>query len=178
PASYCAFLEQGNGASLAFYVCPSRSPDGTSPRVGPARFHSTRLYGGWGTLLFELEQARTNVFQLPPRILPIAEGWSAPVFLDLTPEGAGRVVVFRRGLPGWTGLPTDSAWLDVAPSFEAYLNALELDREELAHEVANSPTTSAHVAAWETHLDLLAPDWRDDERLRGALEAARGRVGG
>ena len=51
------------------------------------------------------------------------------VFLDLTPEGNGRVVAYVEGLPGWDGDPA-SAFVVLAPDFAGFVDGLYRNLEE------------------------------------------------
>ena len=76
---------------------------------------------GFGTFLGEIECARGG--GVPVNALPIArDGGSSVLYVDLTPEGNGRVLAFIEGLPGWAGHSQEDAIVVLAPSLAEYLS--------------------------------------------------------
>ena len=63
------------------------------------------------------------------------------VYLDLTPEGQGRVVAFVTGLPEWAGKRQESQFIQVASSFSEYIDKLYVDEEEIREELTAEPAT-------------------------------------
>ncbi len=125
PAPFVAFLATSNGGRLEYAL---DVPAGERElRVVFWSLFSTRepLPGlrANGKFLHELASERA-LKGVPHGYLPFAtDGGASVAYLDLTPEGAGRVVGYIEGLPGWTGVP-ESAFVELAPSFEAFLHRL------------------------------------------------------
>ena len=133
------------------------------------------------TALFErMEAIRCKADDTPRALLPFAQdGCGSSVFLDLTPEGRGSVLAFVRGLPSWTGLRSDSVWLPLAESFDAYVSMLRLDREAALEVLREDVRQQSHIEATEAWLDIGVPGWRDsDPGLVQAVGMARSRVAG
>lgn len=135
PPSFVAFLATSNGGRLEYAL---DVPAGErSLRVVFWSLFSTRepLPGlrANGRFLHELASERA-LKGVPDGYLPFAtDGGASVAYLDLTPEGAGRVVGYIEGLPGWTGVP-ESAFFELAPSFPAFLERLyRVFEEERAH---------------------------------------------
>ena len=79
-----------------------------------------------GLVLHELDVER-RLKALRPGLLPIAgDGGTSVLYVDLAPEGRGRVVAYVEGLPAWNGTP-EGCFVDVAPDLDAYLGALYLN---------------------------------------------------
>lgn len=131
-----------------------------------------------GTFVGEIRAAR-QYQEAPPGILPFARnGGGSMVYLDLTEEGKGRVVAFVEGLPEWTGLRTQSAFIELASSFDEYVDKLRIDREMVIDQLQQDAKTIAHVDATEEWLDIGMPLWREDIELASAVAEARRRVTG
>ena len=93
---------------------------------------------GSHTLLGELHNER-QYKRLPKQVLPFAQGEGDVIlYLDLTPEGNGRIVAFLEGLPAWAGKPQQGAFFEVAPSFAAFLDALEPDEQNWIELLQNA----------------------------------------
>lgn len=131
PPPFRAFLDRANGGRLdyAFDV-----PAGErSLRIIFWSLFSTRepLPGlpAQGRFLHELASERA-LKGVPPGYLPFAtDGGASVAYLDLSPEGRGRVVAYIEGLPGWTGAP-ESAFVELAPDFETFVSRLYFVLEE------------------------------------------------
>ncbi|MEF2278601.1 SMI1/KNR4 family protein [Deinococcus sp. YIM 134068] len=102
-----------------------------------------------------------KTFHIPQKVLPIANSdWENFVFLDLTQEGGGRVVVFVMGKPAWTGWSTESTWTTVAESFTELLDRMYLDDETvelLQEELGDDEEEDRRI---ERILDIGRPGWR------------------
>lgn len=131
PADFLSFLSYANGGRLDY---------GFDVRVGeeivPVSFHSlhhSRRPSAWkpspGAMLHEIRVER-HTKGVARAFLPFAsDGGASVAFLDLTPEGRGRVVAYVEGLPGWSGDPA-SAWVDLAPDFAGFVAGLYRNLEE------------------------------------------------
>ena len=88
------------------------------------------------------------------------------------------LVAFVVGLPEWSGSKIrESMYAAIAPSFDAYVDRLRLDREALLDHLLHDMNEPPQVAATERYLDIGLPDWRErDEELVAAVAAARERI--
>lgn len=128
------------------------------------------------TFVGEIRAAR-EYQKVPPRVLPFArDGGGSIAYLDLSAEGRGRVVAFVEGLPAWAGLRTESNFIELASSFDAYVEKLRIDRESVLDTLRNDTREPEHVDATEEWLDIGIPAWREDPELAAAVREARHRV--
>ena len=113
------------------------------------------------TLVGEIRAARKHT-DMPVRILPFArDGGNSMVYLDLTEEGGGRVLAYVQELPDWTGKRTHGL-MELAPSFDAWLDSLYIDRDTVLDELEHSVSEPSHLDAMEEWLDIGMPAWRRD----------------
>ncbi len=98
------------------------------------------------------------------------------VFLDLSPSGNGRVVAFVEGLPAWAGLPTESAFVELAKSFDEYVAKLKIDRKGAIEHLNTGVMDLRHVEAMEAWFDIAIPRWQEDVELARAVRNARMRL--
>jgi hypothetical protein len=126
----------------------------------------------------EIRSAR-EYQKVPPGVLPFArDGGGSLVYLDLSPEGRGRVVAFVEGLPEWTGRRTESAFIELASSFDEYVIKLRIDRGAVIDRLQHDAQSIEHVDATEEWLDIGIPSWRSDPELAASVQEARRRLGG
>jgi hypothetical protein len=109
-----------------------------------------------------------KIFQIPEKILPIAEGaGEAYLYLDLRVEGKNPVLALISGLPQWTGLHQENTVIKLADSFSDYLNALEFDadfyKSHLATMIARQETK--YILATIDYLEFALPNWRELYRI-------------
>lgn len=175
PDSYRQFLQVGNGGYVAYAV------DVPIGEVGSQALSFCDFYSADegtfcdGTLVGEIRSGRKYA-KIPAGVLPIArDGGGSLLYLDLSEAGKGRVVAFVAGLPEWTGLRTDSRFVQLAESFDEYVGLLRIDSDLLLLELADASELT-HVEEAEALLDIGMPEWRADQRLRAAVEEARHRV--
>lgn len=161
PASFLAFLQVANGAYFD-YACDV--PDGEG---GVEQMSFNTLFSAEDgdfcdeTLVGEIRAARQHL-AMPAQILPFArDGGNSMVFLDLTPEGGGRVVSYVQELPDWTGRRAHG-FIELAPSFDAWLDSLYIDRDTVLDELEHSVSEPAHLDAMAQWLDIGMPAWRRD----------------
>ncbi len=129
------------------------------------------------TFIGEIRSGREYA-KITKGVLPFArDGGGSVVYLDLTPQGNGRVVAFVEGLPGWAGKRTESTFIEVASSFDEYVNKLRVDIEAVIDHLENDATELSHVMATEEWLDIGLPNWRTNVSLIGAIQSARERIG-
>lgn len=161
PAPFLAFLQVANGAYFD-YTCDVPDGEGGVEKMA----FNTMFSAEEGdfcdeTLVGELRAARKHM-AMPERILPFArDGGNSMVFLDLTPEGAGRVLSYVQELPGWTGRRAHG-FIALAPSFEAWLDSLYIDRDTVLDELEHSVSEPSHLEAMAEWLDIGMPAWRRD----------------
>ena len=176
PASFVEFLQVANGGHIEYLV--DVEVDGVLEVLSFSDVFSTGPEdSGYGTFLYEVHKVRENS-GAPRGVLPIArDGGGSMLYLDMSDDGEGRVVAFVAALPGWAGSESaEPKYITVAESFDAYVEKLRLDREELLENLQRA-SKLAHVAATEEFLDIGLPAWRDDAALSAAVESARQRLG-
>lgn len=164
PADFREFLDVASGGSCDYLISVPVTPEGED-MFFPGIFHCGKNRRGEyaeGTLYWELEAERQSK-SLPRGVLPFAHsGDDAVLFLDLTEQGAGRVVAF---VPGWAGGVEGigrSSFVVVAPSFERYVQMLRVDAlaAERAALEAFASGDSARIDPLVEYLDIGLPDWR------------------
>jgi hypothetical protein len=132
PDDFRAFVEVANGGYLPYLINVPPTPDGEP--IGFCSVFSTKPNKlnefGYRTFIGEL-RAIPKRFEIPKKVLPFAtDGGGSTVYLDLTEEGKGRVVAFVHGLPAWTGLRQEDAFVEIAPNFSTFVDLLYLDPED------------------------------------------------
>jgi hypothetical protein len=129
-----------------------------------------------GTFVGEIRSGREYI-KIPAGVLPFArDGGGSMVYLDLSPDGGGRVVAFVEGLPEWAGRRTESAFIEIAASFDEYVDKLRIDREAVIDTLTHDASEPSHLQATEEWLDIGMPNWREDAGLVDALSTARRRI--
>lgn len=174
PEAPRGFLAAAHGARVDFVVDAAEA--GEVFCLGGVFLLAVDAHGkyGYGTLLGEL-RAHRHDRRLPPGVLPFAQGdgdvWQ---YLDLTPEGGGRVVGYFEGMPFWAGGRSESAYLTLAPSLNEYLDALRPDEDDsvdnLRHALRHGRADA--VAATVEFLDLALPGWEERHPDLAAQAAA------
>jgi len=164
PTDFVEFLSVANGGYTEFSV---NVPPPEGEPIGLQRLYSTKPNNKGEytheTFLGEIELARQNPV-IPQEILPFADDGGGSVFyLDLTPEGQGRVVVLRHGLPGWTRRPSEDTFIQVADGFVQFIDSLsiEADYAEIILEDAIATGDEKEIAAVKAILDSGLPDWQE-----------------
>lgn len=164
PRDFVEFLKVANGGSTCYSV---RVPPPDGEYIGLAALYSTKPGDGgeypMETFLGEIELSR-RTRAIPQAVLPFADDGGGCVFyLDLTPEGQGRVLVFRGGLPDWTGRPSGDAYFQVAGSFVEFIDTLSVE-PELAQDMledAIAEEDEEELAYVRAALDGGLPGWRE-----------------
>jgi hypothetical protein len=176
PASFREFLQVANGGYLK-YVIDVAFGDGKSEPLSFCGIFSAEN-GDFCDETFVGEIRSSREYQkIPPGVLPFArDGGGSMVYLDLSPEGNGRVIAFVEGLPEWTGLRTKSEYIELASSFDDYVNKLRIDRQAVIDHLTHDATPLGHVDATEEWLDIGMPSWREDTEMVAAVTEARLRV--
>jgi hypothetical protein len=159
PKGFTDFLRAAHGGRMdySFEAEGEEISIGRIFLVGP----DNRGQYGFGTLLGELREHQS--MGIPPQVLPFAQGGGdVRFYLDLTPEGGGSVVIYLKELPEWTGRTQESAFVQIAPSFDAFLDSLRLDESEYIDTLrtALASGTTEWITESLEHLDLLVPQWR------------------
>jgi len=124
PQDFLDFLSVANGAYLDY--CVRVPPNGEILSFCGIYLAGKNERGGYGyeTFIHEIETERAYQ-NIPKGVLPFArDGGSSVVYLDLTPEGGGRVVAFVHGLPDWAGGREGDRFIEIAPSFADYIEML------------------------------------------------------
>jgi len=175
PTGFREFLRVANGG-YAEYVIDVPLGDGRKEPMSFSSIYSAADADKFGTLVGELRAARER-FRIPPGVLPFArDGGASIVFLDMSASGNGRVVAFVEGLPEWTGSRTESAFVELASSFDEYIDKLRIDRDEAIQHLDDGVTELAHIHVMEEWFDIGMPRWREDSQLVRAVQNARVRV--
>lgn len=176
PESFRDFLQVANGGNVEYVIDVPLGNGNTEPLCFCGVFSCRQGKFCDETFVGEIRAGREYT-KIPPGVLPFArDGGGSIVYLDLSGEGRGRVVAFVEGLPEWTGLRNESAFIELAPSFDEYVANLRVDRENVIYGLEHDATTLSHVAATEEFLDIGMPRWREDGVLVDAMNAARERV--
>jgi cell wall assembly regulator SMI1 len=160
PQEFVNFLKVAHGGSMDFYQIDV--PTEEAEEAGPVGFSAIYRLNGERThqnLFYEIEQERANK-QIPKEVVPFAsDGGGSTVYLDLTPEGAGRIVAFVEGLPEWAGKRQKSQFVEVAASFSEYVDKLYVDEDEIRDELEETLDDDTEQA-WKQWLEIAFPDWR------------------
>ena len=164
PDDFVEYLRAANGGSTEY---SARVPPPDGEWIGMTGLFSTRpdKYGKYSyeTFLDEILTARETQ-GIPPEVLPFArDGGGCGFYLDLTSEGQGRVVVFRSGLPAWTGRPSEDAFIPVAASFVDFIDSLSIETD-YAEEILKDALASQdeqEIAVVKETLDSGLPGWRE-----------------
>jgi hypothetical protein len=115
PASFREFLRVANGGHIPYSIDVPTGPGQTEPISFCGVFSAEEGTFCDETFLGEIRSAR-DYAKIPSGVLSLArDGGGSIVYLDLTPNGKGRVVAFVEGLPGWVGRRTESAFIELAP---------------------------------------------------------------
>jgi len=161
PPEFVDFLKVAHGGSMDFYQIDVPIGEGAE-KTEPMGFSAIyRLNGGRTNhnLLYEIEQERANR-QTPKEVVPFAcNGGGSTVYLDLTPEGKGRVVAYLVGLPEWASQRQNSQFMEIAGSVSEYVDKLYVDVEEIRDELENTLRQETEQA-WKQWLEIAFPDWR------------------
>jgi hypothetical protein len=176
PASFRDFLRVANGGYLEYVVDVRMGSGKTEPLCFCGLFSADEGTFCDGTFVGEIRSAREHV-NIPQGVLPFArDGGGSVVYLDLSLEGNGRVVAFVTGLPEWTGLRTESGFIELASSFDEYVAKLRIDRDTVIDQLSDDASNLSHVDATEEWLDIGMPRWREDAELVTTLREARRRL--
>jgi hypothetical protein len=171
PESFRNFLSVANGGYLEYCI---DVPTGAG-KSEPLSFSRIFATSGAETFINEILRSRERM-KTPPGVLPFAreDDGSSIVFLDLSPEGSGRVVAFVQGLPDWTGLRTETAFVELASSFDDYIAKLYMDRDDLIDRLERwDVDDTSDIDAIEESLDVVMPQWREDAELLIMLQERR-----
>jgi hypothetical protein len=162
PVDYRHFLEKCSGARLNYNV-ELVSPDGEHEVLCFDTTFALESGGDWDTNPFELRAAREAEGFPEEGVLPIArDAGGSVLYLDL--RESGRVVAFVHGLPEWTELVRHDSLVEVAPSFQDYLERLFIsdDIAELAiEEFDGAECADIAIEAMIEWLDSGNEDWRE-----------------
>src|SRR5262249_26694197 len=176
PASFRDFLRVANGGYLEYVIDVATGPGKTQPLCFGHLFSAGKGTFCDRTFVGEIRTAR-EYQKVPQGVLPFArDGGGSLVYLDLSPKGNGRVIAFVIGLPEWTGSRTESAFIELASSFDEYVAKLRIDRDDVIDRLAHDATDMSHVEATEEWLDIVMPRWREDAELVTILSEARRRL--
>lgn len=176
PVSFQDFLRVANGGYLEYIIDVPTVPGKTEPLCFCGLFSADEGTFCDGTFVGEIRSAREYV-KIPQGVLPFArDGGGSIVYLDLSPEGNGRVVAYVMGLPEWAGLRTESAFIELASSFDEYVAKLRIDRDAVVENLAHDARNMSHVDTTEEWLDIGMPRWREDAELVTILREARERL--
>ena len=129
PADFVDFLKVANGGYLPYSIDVPIDEDGKTEELCFCELYGTRgksysQGSDESTFIAEIDAER-KYKKAPLEVLPFArDGGSSILYLDLTPKGAGRVVAFVHGLPAWTGLRQNDAYVELAKSFSEFVDKL------------------------------------------------------
>jgi len=176
PASFRDFLRVANGGYLEYVIDVHAGSGKTELLSFCGLFSADEGTFCDETFVGEIRSAREYV-KIPQGVLPFArDGGGSVVYLDLSPVGNGRVVAFVMALPEWVGSRTESAFIELASSFDEYVAKLRIDRDAVIDHLVHDARSLSHVDATEEWLDIGMPRWREDAELVTILCEARRRV--
>jgi len=176
PASFRDFLRVANGGYLEYVIDVATGSGKTEPLCFGHLFSADKGTFCDRTFVGEIRTAR-EYQKVPQGVLPFArDGGGSLVYLDLSSKGNGRVIAFVIGLPEWTGSRTESAFIELASSFDEYVAKLRIERDAVIDQLGDDPTNVADVDAIEEWLDIGMPSWREDSELVTILCEARHRL--
>jgi len=176
PEIFLDFLNVANGASIEYVIDVPLGKGKTEP-ISFCSIFSTEP-GNYcdETFIGEIKSGR-DYAKIPNKVLPFArDGGGSIVYLDLTEEGNGRVVAFVQGLPEWTGLRTESAFIELAATFDEYIRKLRIDRNLLIDQLQNDVSEISHIDATLEWLEVGMPEWRKDQEIMREIECAKNRI--
>jgi len=176
PPSFLQYLAVANGGYLEYSI---EVPTGTgnSEKLSFCGLFSADT-GTFcdETFVGEIRSGR-QFMKLPAGVLPFArDGGGSVVYLDLTTAGNGKVIAFVEGLPGWTGLRTDSAFVELAASFDEYVDKLKIDLDAVIDHLKYDAAEPSHIAATEEWLDIGLVTWRSNTLLVSTFQEAKERI--
>jgi cell wall assembly regulator SMI1 len=176
PTSFVEFLAVANGGYLEYAIDVPMDNGSTESLSFCGIFSTDDGTFCDETFVGEIRSGREYA-QIPQGVLPFArDGGGSMVYLDLSPEGKGRVVAFVTGLPAWAGKRQESTFITLASSFDGYVEKLYIDREAVLDHLEHDATEASHLLATEEWLDIGLPTWRSDGELVKAIEDAHARV--
>jgi SMI1 / KNR4 family (SUKH-1) len=174
PATFRDFLLHTSGAELE-YVFDIPVEGRTESAMFSSVFSGRADAELADTFLYEIVFAREHE-QVPAEVLPFARcAGDSILYLDLTPEGGGRIATILGSRPAWTGRPRDASFAVVADSFGEFFSSLRLDLDDIADHL-RTVVHEDHLAATIEQLDIGIPSWRESRpELREAAERAQHR---
>ena len=176
PASFKEYLQVANGGYLEYVIDVPMESGQSEPLSFCGLFTADSGTFCDETFVGEIRSGREYA-KIPKGVLPFArDGGGSIVYLDLSPTGNGRVVAFVQGLPAWAGKRTESALIELAPTFDQYVDMLRIDLEAAVDHLENDATDLSHITATEEWFDIGYPTWRDDTALIDAIETAKHRI--
>jgi hypothetical protein len=176
PDSFKEYLAAANGGYLEYVIDVETGQGRTEPLSFCGLFSANESGSDGETLIGAIRLGR-EVSKIPKGVLPFArDGGGSIVYLDLSPSGNGRVVAFVHGLPEWAGRRTKDALVELAPSFDEYVEKLRVDRDSVIDHLTHDMEDSIQLEAMQQYLQLAMPGWRDDSEVCGALNDARRRL--
>lgn len=177
PLTFKQYLDVANGGYLEYFI---------DVPTGTGQFEPLSFCGLFSadigtfcdeTFIGEIRASR-EYKKIPKEVLPFArDGGGSIVFLDLSSAGNGRVVAFVQGLPSWASKRTESAFIELASSFDEYVDKLKVDLSAVVDHLENDVAKLSHIAAIEEWLDIGLPNWRSNSSLVSAIQAAQERLG-
>jgi hypothetical protein len=170
------FLAVANGGYVEYAIDIATDDGGTEALSFCGIFSTNEGTFCDETFVGEIRAGR-EYMKIPQGVLPFArDGGGSMVYLDLSPEGQGRVVAFVTGMPAWAGRRQESGFVTLASSFDEYVEKLYLDREAALDHIEHDTTEDSHLQATEEWLDIGLPNWRNDDELVKAVDDARARI--
>jgi len=177
PLSFKQYLDVANGGYLEYEI---------DVPTGTGEFEPVSFCGLFSadignfcdeTFIGEIRSGREYT-KIPHGVLPFArDGGGSIVYLDLSSEGKGRVVAFVEGLPSWASKRTESAFIELASSFDEYVDKLKLDLDAVVDHLEYDIAELSDIAAIEERLNIGLPDWRSNSVVVSAIQTARKRLG-
>lgn len=178
PLSFKEYLDVANGGHLEYCIDIPTGHGETEPISFSGLFSADIGTFCDETFIGEIRSGREYT-KIPKGVLPFArDGGGSIVYLDLSSEGNSPVVAFVMGLPEWASKRTESVFIEVASSFDEYVDKLRIDLDVVTDRLEFDVTELSDITAIEELLDIGMPGWRDDSQVVTLIQAARERLMG
>ncbi len=176
PQAFKDYLQVANGGHHEYSFDVPTGQGGTEPMSFSGLFSASDDEASVETFISEIHSARQYA-NMPKGVLPFArDGGGSVLYLDLTDEGKGRVIAFVHGLPEWAGARSESALIELAASFDDYIDRLYISRDDVIDRLEHDAGDAESLAGIIEQLDIGMPEWKRDVLIADAVTAAKQRL--